>query len=217
MKPIIATVIFLSSFSAIPALWFGRNIRGLLWYYAWASLLADSCSLVLEHVGIKSKMQGNVFYVIEIVLIGVYFSRKLFSGWIQKLFLVLVFGIAAWFVLDSIDTWHQRVEWTDIALALALFVFFCLVGLYKVIRNIEHIKIERAPLFVFSAAFLLYASYTLVLMLFADNFRQAPQALRQELWSVHNILNVVKNFAIARMFYLQYNLENNLQPKLALR
>lgn len=217
MKQFIAIVMFFSSFSAVPAIWYGRNVRGLLWYYAWASLLADCCSLSLEQMGIVSKMQGNIFYVVEIALIGTYFSRKLFSGRLARFFLVLVFSIDAWFVIDSIGTMSERVEWKDIALALALFVFFCLVGLYKVISNIEHFKIERSPLFTFSAAFLLYASYTLVLMLFADHFRQAPQDLRQQLWSIHNLLNVVKNLAIARMFYMQHRTEDSLEPKLAIR
>jgi hypothetical protein len=217
MKLLIATVTFLSNFSAGPAIWSGRNFRGLLWYYAWFSFLADVTSLVLYQVGISSSITGNLFYVAEIVLIGMYFSQKLFSGRLQSFFQVLSFGIAGWFVVDSIDTWQHRVEWKDIALALALFVFFCLLGLYKVISNIEHFKIERSPLFTFSAAFLLYASYTLVLMLFADHFRQAPKELRQQLWSIHNILNVVKNLAIARMFYMQQQSELNLQPKLAVR
>jgi hypothetical protein len=64
-------------------------------------------------------------------------------------------------------------------------------------------------LFIFSAAFLLYASYTLVLMLFADYFRQAPVAMREQLWSIHNVLNALKNLAIARMFFLQQKQRSN--------
>jgi hypothetical protein len=217
MKQFIATVMFLSSFSAAPALWYGRNDRGLLWYYAWASILSDVFSLIMELSGTHVKTVANLFYVAEIVLIGIYFSRKLFSGRLQSSFLVLVFALAAWFVVDSIDSWQNRIEWKDIALALALFVFFCLVSLYRVITNIEYFKIERSPLFVFSAAFLLYASYSLVIMLFADHFRQAPKELREQLWSVHNILNLVKNLAIARVFYMQQEAENRLEPKLAVR
>jgi hypothetical protein len=121
---------------------------------------------------------------------------------------MLTSGIAAWILLHAFNAWNEKVIWSDIALGFGLLILFCLAALYKVIRNIEYIKIEQSALFIFSAAFLLYASYSFILMLFADHFTTAPTGLRQQIWSVHNILNVLKNLAIARVLFLQQKAGN---------
>lgn len=204
MKQIIQIVRLASYASAVPAIWIGRRIRGMLWYYAWASFLCDIVSVLLTNfLHHNSHIAGNIFYFLEISLIGVYFSLELFAGWPRRVFLIITAILLLRFASSVITDPWGKVNWSDVSLAMALFVLFCLVALYKVMSNIEHLKIERSPLFIFSAAFLLYASYSLVLMLFADYFRAAPAELRSQLWSIHNVLNVVKNLAIARMFYLQ--------------
>lgn len=204
MKQIIASIKAISYVSAVPAIWFGRHIRSILWYYAWASLSCDIASWIIrEYLGHSTRITSNIFHLLEPILIGIYFSWELFSGWVRLLFLLITAAITIRFAVHVIGDLHSNVNWADTALGMALFTIFCVVALYKVIRNIEHLKIKHSPLFVFSAAFLLYASYSLVLMLFADHFRASSPELREELWSIHNALNVVKNLAIARMFFLQ--------------
>jgi hypothetical protein len=203
MRYLISIIKLLSYVSGAPAIWIGRHIRGLLWYYVWASFLCDIAALAMEQMGYVAKAAANVFYPLELLLVGLYFSNELFTGWQRKLFICIILCLDIWCIVQAADNWRDRVNWENVAIGLILFVMFCMVALYRVIRNVEHLKIEHSPLFIFAASFLLYASYSLVFMLFADYFRAAPKAMREQLWSIHNLLNVVKNLAIARMFFLQ--------------
>ena len=75
MERLLAIVRVLSCYSALPAIWFGRRIRNLLWFYALASFLGDiSAMCYREFFHSNSRLPGNVFYVLEILLVGFYFS-----------------------------------------------------------------------------------------------------------------------------------------------
>jgi hypothetical protein len=205
MHRLIEFISGVSALSAVPAIWLGRRLRGLLWHYAWASFIADILTVsFLQYLGTNGKLViGNIFCMVEFFLISLYFGRALFRGWAYGVFVALIIAWGTYLFISTLSVIHSRVNWEYIAVNYSIFVLLCLLSLFKVIRNIEHLKIEQSPLFIFSAAFLLYASYSLLLMLFADRFKSAPQTLREELWSVHNILNALKNLAIARIFILQ--------------
>ena len=204
MNALIQVIKWLSFASAVPAIWLGRRLRSVLWYYAWASFGCDMLGLVVHQVmGSNSRFSGNLFGMLELLLIGIYFSYELFSGSIRKASLAIIAALILFGLYRIRVAAFEGNDWQFHAITHMVFVVYCIIALVKVIKNVEHVKLEQSPLFVFSAAFLLYASYSCVVMLFADYFREAPVMVRQQLWSIHNVLNVVKNLAIARVFYLK--------------
>jgi len=200
----VSLISYLSVFSAVPAIWLGRKQQGLLWYYAWASFLSDIIPFVQRRLsGSVWYVQGNLFYLCELILVGLFFIREIPSRLWRRVVLGVIVLIAAFFLVRAWPHINTEVNWPDVVFGSFALMLLCIAALFKVIRNVEHLKIEQSPLFVFSACFLLYVAYSLLLMLFTEQFKQAPKSLRLNIWSVHNVLNSLKNLAIARVFTMR--------------
>ncbi len=112
-------------------------------------------------------------------------------------------ALACYFLIDAAPVFGTEIRWQDASLFYFLYMLLCTIAFVKVLRNIEHKKIEHSPLFVFSAGFLLYVAVTLLLFLFQPQFRHASAEVRWSIWSVHNVLNLLKNLSIAYVFLIQ--------------
>jgi hypothetical protein len=205
MNLLIELIKYFSEFSGLPAVWLGRRIKGPLWYYVLASFLADVYWLVsiacprLDN----PRVHADIFYLAEFLLVGAYFTQQLFSKEWRKVVLAGLIGLTVWFIVHSSMKHTDKIDWEDISILNIILVSLCVGTLYKVIRNIKFAKLEYSPVFIFSAAFLLYDAYTVLLMLFAEHFRSAPKSLTNQLWAVHNVLNGLKNLSIAYVFIMQ--------------
>lgn len=217
MNLLFSLITCFSRLSGLPAVWLGRKTRGMLWYYAWASLLADLYGFVASEVfhWRLNRLQLIIFSVAELLLVGAYYNQQLFPKRWRKAVFAGAIILAVWLVFDTAKKGFDKAQWEARAILNVPLILCCIAALFKVIRNIEYAKIERSPLFIFSAAFLLYAAYSELLMLFAEHFRSAPVALRQELWSVHDFLNAIKNLAIAYVFMLQAKINKAEAARLA--
>jgi hypothetical protein len=203
MKALVQIIGYISEVSALPAIWIGRKSRSVLWFYVLISFSADMLQRYQHAVGDNTRYVNNAYYLIEFLLIGIYFALELFEGNTRKIMIGVILAIAILFVVRTVGIMREKTNWEDVALLDAIMIILCMTALYKVINNIEHVKIEHSPLFVFSASFLLYASACLMLMLFADHFRRVDPMVARQVWSIHNVFNILKNLAIARVFYLQ--------------
>jgi hypothetical protein len=95
------------------------------------------------------------------------------------------------------------VNFTDASLLYGMYIMYSLVGLYKVITEIEYVMVERNPLFIVSVAFLLYASGNFIIFLFENNVLLMNKELKSGLWLyIHNPLNILKNFMLGYAFLL---------------
>jgi uncharacterized protein with PQ loop repeat len=203
MNWLVRVILYISVFSAVPAVWLGRKLRGLLWYYALAGLCCDAIPFILRRIaGTDSLFLGNVFPVLELTLVGLYF-RSIFSNALLRS--LIVPGIVVLNAVFIFDTWHHlnnEVNWLGQVFGQIFLLLLCIAALFKIIRQVEHVKIEQSPLFIFSATFLLYVAYSLLLMLFSVQFRHAAVPLQKNIWAVHNVLNILKNLAIAYIFVM---------------
>jgi hypothetical protein len=197
-------ILYLSVVSAGPAIWLGRKQRGLLWYYAWASFITDIIPLLTHGLfGTVSYVQGNLFAICELAFVGLFFMREMPSQVIRRIVALFTISLALFFLIRSWPHINEAVNWKDVVFNSIFLMLLCIAALVKVMRNAEHLRIEQSPLFIISASFLLYLSYSVLLMLFTDQFMNAPKVLRQQLWSIQNLLNVLKNLAIARAFVMR--------------
>src|ERR1043165_4713652 len=154
MEIVIKVVILLSLYSALPAIWLGFRQRGILWYYAVVSFLCDMASHTMIKVfHSEGRWTGNVFYLLELLLIGIYFSKLLFSGRWQRAVMLVTIGIGIWFIASIHADFNVNVNYETTAVMYLLFISFCLIALYRVLRNVDYTKIERSPLFTFAATF----------------------------------------------------------------
>jgi hypothetical protein len=201
---LVKVILYVSVFSAAPAVWLGRRLRGLLWYYGLASLCCDAIPFVLKRsIGFESAIPTNVFNILELTLIGLYFWKAFSNKLLRR---AIVTGITVLSILFIFDTWHivnERVNWPSQAFSQIFLLLLCIGGLFNVLRDAEYQKIEQSSLFLVSSSFLLYVAYSLLLMLFTEQFSHTPASLRSGLWSIHNLLNILKNLAIARIFVVQ--------------
>lgn len=204
MNLLFEVVVYLAMLSSLPAIFLGRKQKGLLWYYACVTLVSDLCSFI-EHNILHARicLRSDAYFLLEFILIGMYFNRLLFSKRWQSGNSVAIVMLSIWFVIRTATKDVYKVNWEDIGTMNLLIVFFCVAALFQVFRSVEHIRIEQSPLFIFSASYLLFISYTVLLMLFAEHFRGAPELLRRQLWGIHNVLMVLKNLSIAYVFFLQ--------------
>ena len=85
-----------------------------------------------------------------------------------------------------------------------ILIILCLLALYRVMLNAEHVRIERFPLFLVAASFLLYASGSFLMLQF-DGYLvlHYPKDFVDQIWGIHGVLGIPKSLAIARALMLQ--------------
>lgn len=198
----------LSIISALPAIWLGRKQRGYLWYYAWASFLADL--LLSENICnlfpfINRIVCGlaNLFFLCQLTILSLYLISQLSSVKLKGVAKTILFALVALFLASAGSDFLSKIFWKEQVFGHFFMMILCVLVLFKVIQNIEHQKIEKSPAFLFAACFLLFEAYSVLLFLFTDQFAKVSPSVAQNVWSVHNLLNIMTNLVIARIFYLQ--------------
>lgn len=187
----------ISNLSAIPAIWIEREKRSVLWFYMLFSFLIDTYAFVLVQLEKELHWLSNIFILIEFFLVTVYFIRNVFpERWAGTLYICVTI-ISACFIINTyrLSIWKTNLH--DAALFHALYIIYCLYGLYKVISEIKFVMIESNPLFIFCTAILLYASGNFVYFLFDSELVKIYKDEVTELWKIwHNPLNTLKNALI---------------------
>ncbi|MBS1614540.1 MAG: hypothetical protein JST06_00295 [Bacteroidetes bacterium] len=214
----IEVVNFCSRYSALPALWLGRKQRGFLWYYALASFLADllSAEFMLDFFPILNSISGliiNLFFLLQLSLLGLYLINQLTNRSLKIVCKIIIIALAAFFIYKTGGRFIRSIFWNEQVFGHIFLMTLCLLTLMTVFRNIEHIKIERSPAFLFAACFLLLEAYSVLLFLFTEQFMNASKTLIQNVWSVHNLLNILTNLVIARIFILQEKAKSSPKNK----
>ena len=175
----------------------------MLWFYALSSLFFDVLSFVLRRTNIKWRGSSNIFLLIEFILVSVYFIGQIE----RKNYRYAAYSTAAvmcmYYIIHTLSGTIYKVNFTDASLLYGMYILYSLVGLYKVITEIEYVMVERNPLFIVSVAFLLYASGNFIIFLFENNVLLMNKELKSGLWLyIHNPLNILKNFMLAYAFLL---------------
>lgn len=195
-------LLYTSNLSALWAVWVGRRQRSVLWLYAFCSLFFDVLSYILKRTSIKWRT-ANLFLLIEFILVSAYFINKIERKNYRMTLYVTAGAMCLYYIIHTLNGTLYKVNFTDASLLYGMYIFYSLVGLYKVITEIEFVMVERNPLFIISVAFLLYASGNFIIFLFENNVLIMNKGLKAMLWLyIHNPLNILKNFMLAYAFVL---------------
>lgn len=195
-------MLYTSNLSALLAVWVGRRQRSVLWYYALSSLFFDVLSYVLKRTSVKWR-SANLFLLIEFILVSVYFISKIERKNYRNVAYTAAGVMCMYYISHTLSGTLYKVNFTDASLLYGMYILYSLVGLYKVITEIEFVMVERNPLFIVSVAFLLYASGNFIIFLFENNVLLMNKGLKAGLWLyIHNPLNILKNFMLAYAFLL---------------
>lgn len=146
---------------------------------------------------------SNLFLVLEFVLVSWFLSRKIL---IRRAYTIMQYLLTGTALLYLVHTAYRSVESPNYAFGAAFYItmiILSVLGFFKVIREVEVVKIERSPLFVYCTAFLLYAAGCFVLLLFIPDVTSTNMTLMYHLWVFHNCINILKNIVIFFGFRLE--------------
>ncbi len=191
-------ILYLSNLSSVIPIWTGRRSRSIIWYYVWASFIADVVSFILGLRHIKWHWLSNLFLLVEFFIVSYFFTQQIEDGKTKKAVQLVLLMVMAGFAVHT--------NFKGAAVLYGIFLVFGIAGLYKVIKEIEFVQVERSPLFVLCVAFLLYGSGIFILLLFENELIVINKHFIVSLWRyLHNPLNIIKNILIGYALYLESN------------
>jgi hypothetical protein len=202
-------IVFLSSLSALPAVLVGFKRRThLFWWYCLSSLTADASNIILSKLHIPCGFTTNIFLLLEWLLIGTYLTNALFEHQPAKIrqagVALIGLGFAGWSLAHGFNT----PSYSGATVLYCTYIGLLLACLHKIMRDSEYLQLEKSPLFIFCAIFLLYTSGIMTLLVIVNYLDVHNPRLGVQLWVVHNILNTLKNGVLAYCIYLVQKQKN---------
>ena len=194
--------IFLSSMSALPAILIGWQRRHLFWWYCLVSFTADAIQHPLDKDSIYSGIITNIFLLLEWLLISTYLTRVLFPYRHNNIRSAAVIIIAAGFVGWVLYGGISNISYLAADIFYSIYIGLLLVCLYRFMHNIEYQQLDKSFHFLFCAVFLLFTSGSITLFGIRNYLDANNPALSSNLWAIHNILNMIKNWVLAYCIYL---------------
>ncbi|KAA5534507.1 hypothetical protein F0919_07755 [Taibaiella lutea] len=135
--------------------------------------------------------------MVEFLLLSSYFYQYVFEKKYRKQILIVLSLVAVYFVVDTCVHSILQPNYIGAAIFYSLYILFAVFGLYKVLKGIEYLMIEKSPLFIFCIAFLIYASGSFIILLFEHELRETNKEFIKFMWCyVRNPMNILKNLLI---------------------
>ena len=172
----------------------------LLWIYAITGLFFDLCITIMKRVfEVNHNWMANLFVLTEFLLISLFYREKIFRN--NKLFLSITVILGGIFLYTTLRQSIFYFNTTGSAIFCFTYISYGILGLYKMLQAPQEVYIEQSSFFWVNAAFIIYASGTLLLFLFREYLQQQNSQLFTLLWSTFFLtLNVLKNIFLAISF-----------------
>jgi drug/metabolite transporter (DMT)-like permease len=173
----------------------------LLFWLALTSGISDCISVILASNKIHTLPIANAFLIVQFVLLFVSLeaNRKLNAKWFLFILCVL-FGVINYFFLQTPDNFNTYSAY--------LFAIFMLVSVMEsltmLMKNMPVEKIQTLPIFWLSFGVLVYYAGTLFLFLFNNYLIVHLPRIHQNIWVIHNLLNISKNFFLFMALWVNY-------------
>lgn len=191
-------VTYSSNLSAIPAAVTGARKKGLLWLYVLSSLVFDINSFVLKSMGIKFMWASSLFFLVEFILLSIFFAKTLLQKQAIKYAQIAIALLAVYFIVHTIYTvGTEKVNYIDTSIFYALYILMSTIGLYKLLQTAGVVPIEKSHLFFFYVAILIYASGSFIILLYENELLETDRKFIVYAWVfIRNPLNIFKNLLI---------------------
>jgi hypothetical protein len=193
---------FASAASGLIALYTGRSVRNILWYYVLLSFSADIAGYISDFYFDHKQGYGNFFILFEFLLIGVFLSQDVVPLAIKKITSVFVVCIGYGFFVATAYTKWTEINFVGAAVLYGVIIPVILSGFYAIVNDAELVRLDKSPEFIFCSAFLVYFSGSFLIMLYAGPLKGSNQVLLDNLWALHNLLNLIKNLSAAYCLFL---------------
>ena len=194
--------IFLSSVSAVPAILIGWRRRPLFWWYCLVSFSADAALYPVENNPLFKGITTNLFLLLEWLLISTYLTKALIPERYTRSRNAGIAIVAAGFIGWVLHSGISNVSYLAAVVFYSIYIALLLACLYKIMRDIEYLQLDRSPHFLFCAVFLLFTSGSITLLGIRNYLELHNPSLNSNLWAIHNILNMLKNGILAYCIYL---------------
>jgi surface polysaccharide O-acyltransferase-like enzyme len=204
METALKIINYCATLATLIAIFAGFRERGLLWFYVCISFGCD----IYEYQTPRSQdpyFIVNFFFLAQYFCVGIYLCMSIFrekDARRKALALYAVFGL--YFVIHTLLAHPTESNWEGGAFLYAAMIVLCLMALYNVMLNVEHVRIEHSPLFLVAAFFLLYAAGSCLLLGFDKDIKaQFSTGTINQFWVINSSLGIPKSLAIARALRLQ--------------
>jgi TRAP-type C4-dicarboxylate transport system permease small subunit len=120
------------------------------------------------------------------------FSRKY-----SILFVAIGLCYTTFFFVDLFFLQAQQLTSFSITLTAAVFILFSVLHFFKLMRDLPSTHIQNLPMFWIDTAVLVYFAGAFFIFLLRNYLIEVMKDDQIVYWSLHNILNIIKNILFA--------------------
>ncbi len=173
----------------------------LLFWLAFASMFADFLALLLGFQKINNWSVINVFFIVQFALLYLIIEHEKKSISSSAFFFCLIaFGVVNYFFFQSPIIFNSYSAYTY----AIVIIIVCIRFLYVLMKDMPVERIQTLPLFWLSFGALIYYAGTLFLFLFNNYLVLHMPTRLPNIWILHNILNITKNFFLFMTLWVNY-------------
>jgi len=156
------------------------------------TLVAEAVSVLLWHFKMNNNFVYHVYSVFEVFFLGTLYIRNL-QGLLPAVYLKACIGLLGVFAMvntlffQSLKEFNSNVTFVESLLLIILSTLY----FYKLLRDLEHRKLEREPMFWINMSVLTYFSGALLLFHVANELLSLPEEERAAIWGTHALFNII--------------------------
>lgn len=169
----------------------------LLWIYILTGFTFDCLMMFLKRVmNYKIYPLGNLFVIIELILIYHIYKPKLFRN--KALFFIILIGLELFFITTTISNSIYDFNALGASVLLVSYIILSVAGFFKILQNEQILFIERSSFFWFNSAILIYSAANLLVFLFKDYLVEYDNEFFIQLWTnFFRVISIVKSILFA--------------------
>lgn len=167
----------------------------ILVYLIVVTTLTESLGEVLWRMKTNNLFLNHLYAVIEFVLIAYLYTLHL-NGLIKIIYLrilmiaFVLFALVNTLFFQRLTEFNSNVTFTE----SLLLIVFSILYFYKLLRDLQHRRLERVPMFWINMSVLTYFSGALMLFHVANELIPVPLEERAMVWGTHALFNIVHYF-----------------------
>lgn len=177
-----------------------KRWKSYWWWYLMASFLADFLSLyILMPNGYNYKWPSNVFAIAEFVLISL-FVRMYLPLHIKKPFLLFIIIVGCSYLAHMLYQNFLEANTFDF-IGLALYMFYGIVGFYKILQSQSYERLDKQAYFWLNAMLIVHSATVFTMSLFAPYLYETNRELLSAVWPVViSIANIFQHIMLLIAF-----------------
>jgi hypothetical protein len=155
-------------------------------------LLTEVAGKILWHLGKNNLFLYHFYCVGEFTLLALLYERNL-VGLIESFYIRMLIGIFVSFAVVNTLFYQPLTEFNSNTTFVGslLLIILSMLYFYKLLRDLEHRKLERVPMFWINMSVLSYFSGALMLFHVANELIPLPEEERTAIWGTHSVFNIV--------------------------